>query len=180
MQSLSMESQANGELIDDHSDPLAVELYRNCDVRTYRADPHSMVPLCDAAEKGKKALGGPVDILAIFGHATQTLLVLKNYTYFKGTSSETVCLREHLQPEAQVILAGCNTAAGNNSLAEKVSRHVSGIEVVGFSAYLYPFYTTSSWIGKKLKLSAYSIKDSQGNWTFPWTNIARTFKSASS
>lgn len=174
-----------GNSVDDHSWPLAEELYRNCLVRTYRVDPNSTVPVCDAAEKGKKALGGPVDILALLGHSDRTtygmsFLQLKKGTYFTGSSHQTACLRDHLQPDAQMILAGCNTATGTNSLAEKVSRHLNGIEVAGFSAYLHPFFMTSSWDGKKLRLWGYFPRDSEGKWIFPWTNIARTFKSSPS
>jgi len=166
-----------GGRIDDLSWPLAEELYRNCEVRTYRVDPNSTVPVCDAAEKGKKALGGPVDILALLGHGNQYRMTLKKGTDFRGSSDETACLKEHLQPDAQMILAGCNTATGNNSLTEKVSRHLNGIEVTGFSAYFTPLFCTTSWDGRKLSFWSYFPRDSQGNWIFPWTNTARTFKS---
>jgi hypothetical protein len=76
-----------------------------------------------------------------------------------------------------MILAGCNTATGNNSLTEKISRHLNGIEVTGFSAYFNPLIMTSSWDGKKFSFWSFFPIDSQGNWIFPWTNIARTFKS---
>ncbi len=164
-----------GDMLRDHSWPLAEELYRNCDVRTYRADPDSNTPVCDAAKKGKKALRGHVDILAILGHGGENHIKLNDYAYFEGQSYETACVRKHLQPDAQMILASCNTATGNNSLAEKVSRHVSGIEVVGFSAYFNPYLTTSSWIGKKLSLWNFFPIDSKGNWVLG--NPVRTFKS---
>jgi len=123
-----------------------------------------------------------VDILAFLGHSAQTtagntVQKLKKGTYFWGDSDQTACLRDHLQPDAQMILAGCNTATGNNSLAEKVSRHLNGIEVVGFSAYFNPYISTTSWDGKKLSIWSYCPIDSQRNWIFPWSNIARTFKS---
>lgn len=163
-----------GGMGDDVSWPLAEELYRNCDVRTYRVDP-SNTPVCDAAEKGKKALGGHVDVLAILGHGTKDYIMLNDRSDFIGQESKTACIREHLQSDAQMILAGCNTATGNKSLAEKVSRHVSGIEVVGFSADFSPLYTTSSWIGKKLSLWSIYPWDSQDNWVLG--NSVRTFKS---
>jgi hypothetical protein len=166
-----------GRRTEDHSWPLAEELYRNCEVRTYRANPNSTVPVCDAAEKGKKALGGPVDILALLGHGSQYLMALKKGTYFRGSGDETACLKEHLQPDARMILAGCNTATGNNSLTEKISRHLNGIEVTGFSAYFSPDYSTTSMDGKKLRIWSFFPIDSQGNWISPWSNIARTFKS---
>ncbi len=165
-----------GKSLDDASCPLAEALYRNCDVKTYRVDPNSTVPVCDAAEKGKKALGEPLDILALLGHGSKAHITLNKRTYFMGSSDQTACLREHLQPDAQMILAGCNTATGTDSLAEKVSRHLNGIEVVGFSAYFNPVFSTTSWDGKKLNIWSSFPRDSQGNWIFPWTNIARTFK----
>jgi hypothetical protein len=169
-----------GNSVDDHSHPLAEELYRNCLVRTYRIDPNSTVPVCDAAEKGKKAIGGPLDILALLGHGNTDLITLNKRTDFTGSSHQTACLRDHLQPDAQMILAGCNTATGTNSLAEKASRHLNGIEVVGFSAYFSPNFCTTSWDGKKLSLWNYWPKDSQENRIFLWTNIARIFKSTPS
>ncbi len=173
-----MSSKWGTKKADDMSWPLAEELYRNCDVRTYRVDPNSTVPVCDAAEKGKKALGGPLDILALLGHGNENGQVLKNDILFTGDSDQTLCLRDHLQPDAQMILAGCNTATGNDPLAERVSRELAGIEVVGFSAYLNPYMSTFSWKGKKLSLWSYFYPiDSQGNWIYPWTNIARIFKS---
>jgi hypothetical protein len=163
-----------------HSWPLAEELYRNCLVRTYRVDPNSTVPECDVAEKGKKALGGPLNILALLGHADEKLIVLNQRTYFTGSSNQTTCLKDHLQPDAQMILAGCNTATGTNPLAEKVSRHLNDIEVVGFSAYFHLDLSTISWDGKKVRLWSYFPIDNQGNWIFPWSNTARTFKSSPS
>jgi hypothetical protein len=165
-----------GNWMDDHSHPLAEELYRKCEVRTYRGDPNATFPLCDAAEKGKKELGGPLDILALLGHANEDLIQLNKGTYLPGSSHQIACLKDHLQPDAQMILSGCNTATGNNSLAEKASRHLIGIEVVGFSAYSNPFYMTSSWEGKNLRLWSYRLRDSEGKWIFPWSNTARTFK----
>jgi hypothetical protein len=175
-----------GDRIDDFSWPLVEELYRNCEVRTYRVDPNSTVPVCDAAEKGTKVLGRPVDILTLMGHANENLINLHKDTFFTGSSDETACLRDQLQSDAQMILAGCNTATGYNSLAEKVSRHLNGIEVIGFSGYFAPQSSTTSWDGKKLSLWSYFpldnqgnwILDNQGNWIFQWSSKARTFKRA--
>jgi hypothetical protein len=161
---------------DDYSWPLAEEIYRHCEVRTYRVDLNSTVPVCDAAEKGKEALGDPLDILALLGHGDEIGMTLNEYIDFRGSSDETACLKDHLQPDAQMILAGCNTATGNNSLTEKVSRHLNGIEVTGFSAYSNPDIGTNTRDGKKLKLWSYFPIDSQGNWIFPWSNTARSFK----
>lgn len=162
-----------GNKKDDVTNPIIQTLYRNCDVRTYRINPDANTPVCDAVEKGKKALEGPLDILMIHGHGNEEEIVLSNRHIFTGSQESVVCLKNHLQPDAQMILSGCNTATGTNSLAEKVSRHIEGIEVVGFSSYLNPLLTASSLSEKKLGFWNFIPMDSHNNLVLG--NNVRTF-----
>ena len=163
-----------GALLDDMSWPPIAELYRHCNVRVYRADPTSRSPVCQAAEIGEKELGGPLDLLFLAGHSWPQGMRLNEDTYFWGTDREVSCFSQHLQDKGQIVLAGCNTATGENSLAERVSGS-SNRETIGCAAYLNPFFTSLSWVENKLGVRSVYPMDSNGQWTGFMENTARTF-----
>ncbi len=88
------------------------ELYKNCHFRGY--DVNDSESFCNALTDAATFFPHRIDFLSLFSHATSRSMSLgKNYQ-FTGNPVELACMDAYLARNAQVILAGCNTANPEN------------------------------------------------------------------
>ena len=149
LHTLSDEKRCNAVVIDGlESGPseggasfLTEQIYKNCATRTYRVSSNDM--FCRALQEAESSFGGKIDLLSTYGHASPLFQNLGDEYHFFGDEPELLeCLNKHLAKDAQIVVAGCNTATINPcyryTLIEKVAQGVPGREVIGFKSYLNP------------------------------------------
>jgi hypothetical protein len=127
------------------TDPLNEELYKNCETRGYSVNSSSQ--FCEALDDARTAFGADINVVSLQGHGySESLRLGENYR-FRGKHTETNCLQKVLSPDAQVILAGCNTATPDTeeTLTDHLSQSLPGKEIIGFASYYIPFFTTTSF-----------------------------------
>jgi hypothetical protein len=124
--------------------PFSEELYRNCETRTYGVNSSSQY--CQSLADAKEYFGAPIDVLSLVGHSDNQSQDLGYF--FWGRPRDTICMEEALSSEAQVFVLGCNTATTTGdfqTLTERLSDRLPGKEVIGFSSYYGPAYTSTSF-----------------------------------
>ncbi|MFZ0564733.1 MAG: hypothetical protein WAM28_00845, partial [Chlamydiales bacterium] len=130
----------------DLPSPFSEFLYEKCDTRFY--EPKNSTQLCEALNRAKH-FDGPIDVLALEGHANNEALMLDLTYNFKAGAQEMECMRNTLASDAQVFLLGCNTATplkkGGQTLTERVSDTLEGREINGFAAYYSTWSTTTGF-----------------------------------
>jgi hypothetical protein len=161
-----------GKFDDDYSHPFGETLYKNCDVRAYRVDGSNSI--CAKIEAGISSLGGPINILLLQSHAHPGGMYLgDNYWLSTWNIKDIDCLRNATVPTSQIILAGCNTATGDGSIAEKVSQVAKGRQVTGYRADLYRFLGWPTFSEGRMSFFSLELKDSNGDWVL--SNPERNF-----
>jgi hypothetical protein len=136
--------------------------YQNCETKVYVVK--SPTQFCEALTDARNSFDATLDVVSLEGHANSQLLVLDNDYQFKASSQEMDCLKNVLSSDAQVFLPGCNTATSHSflTLTERVSKNLPGKDVIGFSAYYNPFFTTTSYIKGRFQHDNHHIMSSKG------------------
>lgn len=140
-------------------------LYENCHVRGYNVK--STEDFCEALSEATAFFRGPIDFLSLFSQATSHSMSLSKTYKFTGSSIELACMNSYLAKNAQILLAGSNTANSKpvgashlnlehlikddydlylmfknrlnyKHLTELIANQLPGRIVTGFTTTLYP------------------------------------------
>lgn len=115
---LSEGNECKAIMIDSNSKKLFVggtmlspplhSITSNCDTLIYYAN--SSDEFCEALEKGVEHFGTHPDLLLLFGHSSNLHMALGDNYRFVATDQEIKCIKNTVDVDGHIILAGCNTA----------------------------------------------------------------------
>lgn len=162
------------KFLDNVVSPIAENIYENCETRSYTVNTPN--EFCDALENAKNHFNKSISIVVFDGHAdTISFYLGKTYRFYVGLR-EVRCMNDFLSSEAQIFLAGCNTATPSSypSLTERLSKKLLGKEVNGYSSYYHPGCTLSSYIKGRFHHDNFYPMSSAG-WVNPFFSSLVTF-----
>lgn len=134
-----------GRKSDDLPAASAQWVYENAETRTYHVS--SSQDFYNTLQQTSQELGG-IDLLLIQGHGDELAMNLgENYT-LQYVATETEAMNRFLKKGAHVYLFGCNTASPPetrlDSLTEYIASRLKDKTVVGFKAFVNPFFCSFS------------------------------------
>lgn len=156
-----------GDIKRTGSWPAIEFLFQKCSTRIFPID--SNQDFCAALGNATLHFGSPISVLAMSGHSCGGDGQWFENHCFKADAGDPViaCMKEHLTPDAQIFLLGCNTATqtgASPSYAEKLSKALLGREITGFKGFYTPHLSWQSLSNGKIRL--YSLCPFNSNWEF--------------
>lgn len=148
-----------------YSSPIAEVVYGEC--RTFTYDAHELkwsLDFCNTLKDASSRANGNIDVLVLNGYSKCDVIRLSPDYVFEGLN-ESSCMRDILSPDAQIILAGSQTASHSGicstSLTENVAKLVPGRQVIGFDGQFDQTLMTVNYDGK-LHPQGYRLENTHG------------------
>lgn len=155
LQHLPGEKECNAVIIDTIGSSFNELIYSKCHALYYKLT--SSEDFCSSLKNAEEQFNSKIDVLSLNGHGFRdNIYIGPNFGINKSLPEHVSCMMDHIDEFGQIFVNSCHSAMGDNNIAKRISKLMTGREVIGYPSYFNSLLTINSFANGKFAIETFS------------------------